>query len=157
VMDEPHLLAATRYIALNPVAAGLVSRAEDWPWSSARAHLAGEDDELATVAPLRAPIPDFPALLTAPADPATTARKSGHPRSGGRSARRDGPRRSSGSSAGAWHPANRAQSPEWTGTPSGNRRCCQNCSNTPPQARSLTPLLSLLERSHVVVGPRHRR
>ena len=74
VMDAPHLLAATRYIALNPVAAGLVSRAEDWPWSSARAHLAGADDELATVAPLRALIPDFAALLTAPADPATTAR-----------------------------------------------------------------------------------
>jgi putative transposase len=74
VMDEPHLLAATRYIALDPVAAGLVSRAEDWPWSSARAHLAGEDDELVTVAPLRALIPDFAALLTAPADLATTAR-----------------------------------------------------------------------------------
>jgi putative transposase len=28
VMDEPHLLAAARYIALNPVVAGLVSRAE---------------------------------------------------------------------------------------------------------------------------------
>ena len=74
VMDEPHLLAATRYIALNPVSAELVSRAEDWPWSSARAHLAGEDDELATVAPLRALIRDFATLLTAPADPATTAR-----------------------------------------------------------------------------------
>jgi putative transposase len=49
VMDEPHLLAAARYIALNPVVAGLVSRAEDWPWSSTRAQLAGEDDELATV------------------------------------------------------------------------------------------------------------
>ena len=31
VMDEPHLLAAARLIALNPVVAGLVSRAEDWP------------------------------------------------------------------------------------------------------------------------------
>src|SRR5208337_2198232 len=61
-------------IALNPVVAGLVGRAEDWPWSSARAHLAGEDDELAKVAPLRALIPDFAALLAAPADPATTAR-----------------------------------------------------------------------------------
>ena len=59
VMDEPHLLAAARYIALNPVVAGLVSRAEDWPWSSTRVPLAGEDDELATVAPLRALIPDF--------------------------------------------------------------------------------------------------
>jgi putative transposase len=72
-MDEPHLLAAARYIVLNPVVAGLVSRAEDWPWSSARAHLAGEDDELAIVAPLRALIPDFAALLAASADPATTA------------------------------------------------------------------------------------
>jgi putative transposase len=74
VMDELHLLAAARYIALNPVVAGLVSRAEDWPWSSARAHLAGKDDELAIVAPLRARIPDFAALLTAPADPVTTTR-----------------------------------------------------------------------------------
>jgi hypothetical protein len=68
------LLAAAHYIALNPVVAGLVSRAGDWPWSSARAHLAGEDDELATVAPLRALVPDFAAPLAAPADPARTAR-----------------------------------------------------------------------------------
>jgi putative transposase len=73
-MDEPHLLAAVRYVALNPVIAGLVRLAEDWPWSSARAHLAGEDDELATVAPLRALIPDFTALLSAAADPEMTAR-----------------------------------------------------------------------------------
>jgi putative transposase len=73
-MDEPYLLAAARYIAPNPVVAGLVSRAEDRPWSSARAHLAGEDDEQAIVAPLRAPIPDFAALLAASADPATTTR-----------------------------------------------------------------------------------
>ena len=58
----------------QPGGAALVSRAEDWPWSSARAHLAGEDDELAMMPPLRALIPDFAALLTAPADPATTAR-----------------------------------------------------------------------------------
>src|SRR5271156_348939 len=74
VMDEPHLLAAARYIALNPVVAGFVSRAKDWPWSSTRAQLAGEDDELATVAPLRALIPDFAALLAMPADAATTTR-----------------------------------------------------------------------------------
>jgi putative transposase len=73
-MDEPHLLAAARYVALNPVVAGWVSRAEDWPWSSTRAQLAGEDDELATVAPLRALIPDFAALPAMPTDAATTAR-----------------------------------------------------------------------------------
>jgi putative transposase len=73
-MDEPHLLAAARYIALNPVVVGLVSRAEDWPWSSTRAQLAGEDDELTTVAPLHALIPDFAALLAMPTDAATTTR-----------------------------------------------------------------------------------
>jgi putative transposase len=72
VMDELHLLAAARYIALNPVVAGLVSRAEDWRWSSTRAQLAGKDDELTTVAPLRALIPDFAALLAMPTDAATT-------------------------------------------------------------------------------------
>jgi len=35
VLDERHLLAAARYAELNPVRAGLVRRAEDWPWSSA--------------------------------------------------------------------------------------------------------------------------
>ena len=37
VMDEEHLMAAARYVAINPVRARLVRRAEDWPWSSARA------------------------------------------------------------------------------------------------------------------------
>ncbi len=73
-MDEPHLLAAARYIAQNPVAAGLVRRAEDWPWSSARAHLAGRDDELASAAPLLGRIPDFAGFLAGPGDEAAVAR-----------------------------------------------------------------------------------
>ena len=36
-MDERHLLAAARYVPMNPVRAGLVARAKAWPWSSARA------------------------------------------------------------------------------------------------------------------------
>jgi putative transposase len=126
VMDEPHLQAAARYIVLNPVVAGLVRHAGDWPWSSARAHLAGEDDELATVAPLRALIPDFAALLAAPADPATTARPSGRRRSDDRWGRRNGSRRSSGGSAAPSHPANPAQSRECTVRPSGSRGCCRS-------------------------------
>ena len=51
-MDEGHLAAAARYVALNPVRARLVERAHHWPWSSVRAHRAGEDDELVEVAPL---------------------------------------------------------------------------------------------------------
>ena len=41
VMDEPYLLAAARYVERNPVKARLARRAEDWPWSSAAAHVDG--------------------------------------------------------------------------------------------------------------------
>jgi putative transposase len=51
-MDEGHLIAAARYLALNPVKAGLAGAAADWPHASERAHLSGRDDSLVTVAPL---------------------------------------------------------------------------------------------------------
>ena len=41
VMDEKHLVRAVRYVSLNPMRAKVVKRAEDWPWSSVSAHLAG--------------------------------------------------------------------------------------------------------------------
>jgi len=47
VMDEPHLLAAAAYVERNPAKAGLVERAEDWPWSSAAGHAAGRGDAVA--------------------------------------------------------------------------------------------------------------
>jgi putative transposase len=62
-MDEAHLLAAVRYVALNPVGAGLVRRARDWPWSSVGAHLSGQDDALVTVAPLLERYGDFEEIL----------------------------------------------------------------------------------------------
>ncbi len=37
VEREPHLLELSRYVVLNPVRAGMVSRARDWRWSSFRA------------------------------------------------------------------------------------------------------------------------
>ena len=51
-MDEPHLIAAARYLAQNPVKAGLVEAARDWPHASVRAHLARRNDGFVTVAPL---------------------------------------------------------------------------------------------------------
>jgi putative transposase len=51
-MDEVHLGHAVRYVSLNPVRARLVDRAQDWAWSSVKAHLAGEDDDLVRVAPV---------------------------------------------------------------------------------------------------------
>jgi putative transposase len=63
VMDEPHLLAAARYVELNPVRARLVERPGDWRWSSARAHLTGKDDRLVQVTPLLAMVADWQAFL----------------------------------------------------------------------------------------------
>jgi putative transposase len=63
VMDEPYLVAAARYVELNPVRAGLVSDARNWRWSSARAHLSGRDDAPVRVAPLLAMVADWQGLL----------------------------------------------------------------------------------------------
>jgi putative transposase len=65
VMDERYTLAAARYVELNPVRAGLVARAEDYPWSSARGHLLGRDDGLVKVAPLLKRVDDWRAFLSA--------------------------------------------------------------------------------------------
>ena len=63
VMDEAHLAAALRYVSLNPVRARLVKRAQDWRWSSTRAHLTGKDDGITARTPVRERIADFADLL----------------------------------------------------------------------------------------------
>ena len=45
-LDEAHFWAAMRYVECNPVRAGLVERAEDYRWSSARAHCGLANDPL---------------------------------------------------------------------------------------------------------------
>lgn len=72
-MDDDHLVHAVRYVSLNPVRAGLVKRAVDWPWSSVHAHLSGDDD-LVTVKPVLDRIPDFDALLESAEDEEQTRR-----------------------------------------------------------------------------------
>ena len=42
-LDEAHLRAALVYVERNPVRAGMVGRAEEYPWSSAAAHATGND------------------------------------------------------------------------------------------------------------------
>jgi putative transposase len=43
VAEDEHLLSVLRYVERNPLRAGLVQRAEDWPWSSLGCRLAGGD------------------------------------------------------------------------------------------------------------------
>ena len=74
VMDEDHLGAAVRYVAMNPVRAGLVGRAADWRWSSTRTLLGLDDDGLTSTAPVRERIPDLGALLDSAEDAERTMR-----------------------------------------------------------------------------------
>jgi putative transposase len=80
IMDEPHLLAAARYVELNPVRAKLVDRPARWPWSSAKAHLSGRDDRLVKVAPLLAMVGDWKAFLKSaiPEEELRDLREHGH-------------------------------------------------------------------------------
>lgn len=45
-LDEAHLWAAIRYVERNPLRAGIVDQAEDYPWSSAAFHLGKRSDKL---------------------------------------------------------------------------------------------------------------
>lgn len=62
-MDETYLLAAARYVEMNPVRAHLVPDAASWPWSSARAHLSMTDDQLVKVEPLLEMVGDWRLFL----------------------------------------------------------------------------------------------
>jgi putative transposase len=68
-MDEAHLAAALRYVALNPVRARLVAKPQDWRWSSVHANLAGSADGLTAVAPVLARFPRFAELIEQGPDP----------------------------------------------------------------------------------------
>ncbi len=63
-MEENHLLAATKSLEMNPVAAKIVKRPEEYQWSSALAHLSGKkDDQLVKVKPLLDLVPNWKDLL----------------------------------------------------------------------------------------------
>jgi len=52
IMDNRYLLACTRYVEWNPVRAGFVGKAENWPWSSAGPHMKSQNDILVDTKPL---------------------------------------------------------------------------------------------------------
>jgi putative transposase len=70
-MDESHLAAALRYVALNPVRAHLATRAVDWRWSSVHDQLSRKRSGMLTdTAPVRERYPDFAAVIEAGEDEA---------------------------------------------------------------------------------------
>ena len=83
VLERRHALAAARYVERNPVRAGLVKRAWEWPWSSAAAHVAGRGDVLiAPGGPLAAEIKNWRRFLLEPDDAETLDLLRRHGRTG---------------------------------------------------------------------------
>lgn len=62
-MSENHLLAAARYIELNPVRAGLLKSPLSYKWSSVGAHVKGCDDGLVRVDPLLEIVGDWRSFI----------------------------------------------------------------------------------------------
>lgn len=82
VMDEAYLIAALRYVELNPVRAGLCESAAAWRWSSARAHLSGIPDGLVSLEPMFERIKDWAAYLNIDDNSADLERLRAHSKTG---------------------------------------------------------------------------
>jgi len=67
-LDERYLLAAVRYVELNPVRARLVEQPWQYAWSSATAHVRKRDDVLVKVKPMLGRVPDWREYLGAEPD-----------------------------------------------------------------------------------------
>ena len=67
-LDEQYLLAAVRYVELNPVRAGLAERPWQYLWSSASAHVRGRDDTLVKVKPMLSRVGDWREYLSSEQD-----------------------------------------------------------------------------------------
>ncbi|HUT75654.1 MAG TPA: transposase [Armatimonadota bacterium] len=63
-LDDAHCLRAIRYVELNPVRAGLVEQPEQWPWSSAPAHLNHAPDPVLAPRPWRTEELDWAEFLS---------------------------------------------------------------------------------------------
>jgi len=53
IQDDDHLLVVERYVERNALRAGLVERAEDWPWSSLKSWVDESGPELLHEGPVR--------------------------------------------------------------------------------------------------------
>jgi putative transposase len=62
-MSEEYLISAARYVELNPVRAKITKEPQAYKWSSAAAHVNGQDDELVRVQLLLELVDDWQAFL----------------------------------------------------------------------------------------------
>jgi putative transposase len=81
-MDEAYLMAAARYVELNPVRAKVVRAPWRWRWSSAAAHVSGKDDVLVKAGPLLKREADWRGFLSAGLSETDAALLRSHERTG---------------------------------------------------------------------------
>ena len=81
-LDERYLLATVRYVERNPVAARLCASCDEWPWSSAWAHLSATGDELVKVQPMLERVHDWQQYLSPPIDAVDEQSQRKHLRTG---------------------------------------------------------------------------
>jgi len=78
VLDEQHLIAAARYVELNPVRAKMVKKAWDYEWSSARFHVGKSvSDMLVTDRTLIGLVNDWGELLSSDDEEANNKLRAG--------------------------------------------------------------------------------
>ena len=83
VLQGQHALAAVRYVERNPVRAGMVKRAWQWPWSSAAGHVSGKGDVLVRPGgPLAGEVSNWRRFLAAEEDEGTLELLRRHGRTG---------------------------------------------------------------------------
>jgi putative transposase len=81
-LDERHLYCAVRYVERNTVRAGIVDYAEDYPWSSAHAHITKTKDALVDGRDNPFKITDWRAYLREQDDPAFIEQIERHEKTG---------------------------------------------------------------------------
>lgn len=83
-MDGAHLFNCVRYSEKNPVKAGIVKKAEEYPWSSAAEHVSGKRKSILRLADIREhlDIPDWSRYLEQENDPGLESEIDLHARTG---------------------------------------------------------------------------
>jgi REP-associated tyrosine transposase len=81
-LDEARLYNAVRYIERNPVRAGVVKKAEQYSWSSAKAHILGAPDPLLSMAGFPLVIKDWASYLREADNESDVMRMREHERNG---------------------------------------------------------------------------
>ena len=81
-MDNKYLMKAVRYVAMNPVKAGLVKRPAQYCWSSTSAYLYRRRDALVSVSGLNERVDNWAVFFSQPVDSLVVEKRRKHEQTG---------------------------------------------------------------------------